>query len=194
MKIKAQGLINASKWIEREYGLRDLDRVLSQCSEPVRKRHESVMSIEWHPMGEFVEFLEAVEEVVGDGSGKICELIGQDSARENTRGFIKRAVFYLASPDFLIKRITATWSQFNDQGSMLMHYMDDTRMEIEIKGIPEPHRLFCAVITGWAGVICEALGGDNPRVSHGTCRARGDDACLWRVAWRGTSDEWKSSS
>ena len=189
VRIKVQGLINAAKWVEREYGAQDLQRVVSTCSPAVARRLESGIAIEWHPLAEFVEFLEAVEEVVGDGSGRICQRIGADSARINTRGFVKRALFYLASPEFLMRRITNTWSQFNDQGSMRLLAFEDRMLLIEVADIPAPHRLFCAVLTGWTGVMCEAFGGQNPAVDHEPCRALGGTRCAWRVRWTHGRDD-----
>ena len=39
MQVKAQGLLNAAKWIEEEYGRDALRDVLHSCSQEVRERY-----------------------------------------------------------------------------------------------------------------------------------------------------------
>jgi signal transduction histidine kinase len=152
-----------------------------QC--PVRERYISGIAIEWHPQSEFVEFLRHAEAVIGKPPGAVSKAIGAEGARINTRSMAKRAVMYVASPEFLLRRIASLWSQFNDQGEMRILSIDERQAHIELVGLPDPNELFCATITGWCEVIGDAVGFDRPRSEHTHCRARGDEACVWRVAF-----------
>ena len=183
MQIKAQALINAFKWIEDEHGQDGLRRVLAKASPAVRDRYIGAIAIEWHPQSEFVELLHVAESVLGGPRGKVSKQIGAEGARINTRGMTKRAVMYLASPEFLLRRIATLWSQFNDRGEMRLLRMTDREADMEISGLPDPDELFCATITGWSEVIGAAVGFDSPRCEHVTCCARGDATCVWRVAF-----------
>lgn len=183
MNVKAQALLNAVKWVEEQHGSTTLGEVIRRCSAPVRERYISGIAIEWHPQSEFVEFLRHAEAVIGKPPGAVSKAIGAEGARINTRSMAKRAVMYVASPDFLLRRIASLWSQFNDQGEMRILDIDERQAHIELAGLPDPDELFCATITGWCEVIGDAVGFERPRSEHTRCRARGDEACIWRVAF-----------
>lgn len=187
MQVKAQGLLNAAKWIEESYGQAALRDVIRACGPEVRERYTSAIAIEWHPVAEFVEFLAAADRLLGRGDGRIAEDVGAAGARVNLRGSALRIVFYAARPEFLLKRITQLWRRFNSDGAMLLHSFDEYAASIEVRGVPDPQWLFCCSITGWAREIVVAMGGVAPNVRHVECRARGDARCIWALRWSGTS-------
>jgi hypothetical protein len=180
MKVKAQGLLNAGRWVERHYGHATLETVLRQCTPADRDRYASAMAIMWHPLEEFVTFLEAAERVTGDP--EIAERIGA-AAEENLSGIFTKVARYLVSPDFVLRRASSVWSRFNDEGSLQLQELRDDGMLMELLGMP-PFRVFCAVLTGWSAEGVAALGAKNPTSDHVECRARGDLRCVWHVRWR----------
>ncbi len=187
MQVKAQGLFNAAKWVEAEFGQPALRDVLRACSPAVRERYTSAIVINWHPMEELVEFLEVTERMLGRGDGRLAELIGAAGARENLRGAMARAALYLANPEFMMKRVASLWSQFNDEGSMEMTKFLPDEMSIEVKGVSGPHWLHCCTITGWAAEVAAHFGWRTPTAKHPRCRAKGDTRCIWEI--RGTLPE-----
>ena len=185
MQIKAQGLLNAAEWIEEQYGQASLRDVIRACGPEVRDRYTSAIAINWHPMAEFVEFLEVADRLLGRGDGRIAEEIGAAGARKNMKGAMLRLAFYLSKPDFLMKRITQLWRQFNDEGSMELLHIDEFSSSIEVKGVTRPQWLFCCTLTGWSREVSNALGGQHPVVKHTDCRARGQSRCIWQLKWTG---------
>lgn len=181
MNVKAQGLFNAAKWIEREYGQAALRDVLRACSPAVRERYTSAIVINWHPLEELTEFLEVAEKQLGRGDGRIAEQVGAAGARENLRGAMARAALYLANPEFMMKRVASLWSQFNDEGSMEMIKFEPHEMQLEVKGVGAPHALFCATLTGWMTEVAVHFGWKTASAKHSKCRAKGDSRCLWDV-------------
>src|SRR5581483_1315562 len=150
---KAQGLLNAAKWIEENYGTSSLTEVLRACSPAVRDRYASAIAIEWHPMEEYVEFMTAADRIVGRGDGRVAEYIGASAARANLRGVMVRFAFYVTRPEYLLKRVTSLWQQFNDEGAMKLLHVDDTCISVEIVDVKTPNWLFCCAVTGWAREI-----------------------------------------
>lgn len=181
MQIKAQGLFNAAKWIEAEYGQAALRDVLRACSPAVRELYTSAIVINWHDVEEFIEFLEVSEKMLGKGDGKFAELVGAAGARENLRGAMSRAALYLANPEFLMKRVASLWSQFNDEGAMTINKFVADEMILEVKGVSKPHWLHCCTITGWASEVSAQFGWRAPSAKHVRCRARGEARCLWDI-------------
>jgi hypothetical protein len=181
MNIKAQGLFNAAKWIEKELGQAALRDVLRACSPAVRDRYTTAIVINWHPVEEFVEFLEVAERLLGRGDGKLAEAVGAAGARENLRGAIVRAAAFIANPEFMMKRVASLWSQFNDEGSMEIIKFDPEEMVVEVKGLETTHWLFCCTLTGWMAEVALHFGWKSASAKHVKCRSKGDARCLWEL-------------
>jgi predicted hydrocarbon binding protein len=187
--VKAQAMIHAAGWLEETHGREAVSRALSLSSRAVNDRYVTAISIEWHPVEELYEWLAAIESAVGFGDARTAYESGAYSARLNTRGVMKRSLFYLSSPEFLLRRITGLWTQFNQQGVMHLRHFDERRVSIELADLPSPNRLLCASITGWVHVTSEAVGARGARVEHTHCRARGDARCLFEVTWNAKNGE-----
>jgi hypothetical protein len=183
VQVKAQGLLNAAKFIEEEYGREALGGVLRACSEPVRERYVSAIAINWHPMEEFVEFTETADQLLGSGNGRLAEAIGAAGARAHTKGVAVRIASYIAQPEFLFRRVAGLWRQFNDEGSMVVHHVDPHSGSIEVAGLRAPNAIFCGILTGWVREISTTFGINAPSVRHTECRARGDQRCWWEIRW-----------
>jgi predicted hydrocarbon binding protein len=185
VNIKAQGLLNAVRWIEEEYGQEALRDVLRECSPAVRERYMFAIAINWHPLGEFIELLTVVERRLGKGDGKLAEAIGAAGARANMKGILLRLAQYLVAQDYLAKRIAGMWRQFNDQGEMRVLSVAEAHVVLEMAGVPESHWLFCCTLTGWCREISSALGVRNATARHIECRTKGSERCVYEV--RGTA-------
>jgi hypothetical protein len=69
LQIKAQGLLNAARWIEEEYGRETHGEVLQACSAPLCDRYTSVIAIDWHPVGEFAAWIARPEALMKRAAG-----------------------------------------------------------------------------------------------------------------------------
>ena len=189
VQIKAQGLLNAAKWIEAEYGRDTLGVVVRACSPGVRDRYISGIAINWHPVEEFIEFVETADRMIGRGKGQLAEEIGAAGARANMKGPLVRGAFYLAQPEFFLRRVASLWQQFNDEGQMLVNTLEEHASSVELTGLKTPNATFCAVLTGWTRQVATSLGARKPAVRHAQCRARGDTRCLWDIRWSAIDPE-----
>jgi hypothetical protein len=185
VQIKAQGLLNAARWIEAEYGRDALGEIIRACSPPVRESYVSGIAINWHPVEEFIEFIDQADRAIGRGRGQLAEEIGAAGARANFKGTLVRAALYLAQPEFFFRRIAGLWRQFNDEGEMRVQSLEEHTSSLEVTGLKSPNATFCAVLTGWTRQMAISLGAQNPAVRHVRCRARGDARCLWDIRWTG---------
>jgi hypothetical protein len=157
MNVKAQGLINGAKWIEQTHGQPALAAVLRACSAAVRDRYISATAMVWHPLGELLEFVSVADRLLGRGDGAIAEEIGAAGARANMKTVMMRVVVYITRPEFLMRRVAGTWSQFNDEGTMQVVTFDTRRLVVALSGCKELPPLFVRILTGWAREIAAAV-------------------------------------
>jgi predicted hydrocarbon binding protein len=181
MNVKAQGLLNAAKYIEERYGREALGEVVRACSDATRDTFTSSIAINWHPVEELCEFVEVAEAKLGEGRGKLAQEVGAAGARANMKGLLLRLAFYWGKPEFLMKRAAALWRQFNDEGSMELTQFSERLVSFEVKGVVTPRATFCQIITGWCQETAVALGVKSVVAHHTECRARGGKRCLFEV-------------
>lgn len=181
MQVKAQGLLNATKWTREQFGHAALERILQMGSPRLRARCDSAIAINWHPIEELVEFLEIAERVVGRGDGTTAERIGEAGARANMKGAVIGLDFWVANPEFLTRRVEGLWRQFNDTGNLVLLHVGHDCARVEVTGITTPSWLFCCTLTGWGKVTAELSGVPNPIARHSECCARGAARCVWEV-------------
>jgi hypothetical protein len=185
VQIKAQGLLNAARYIEDEFGVDALRDVIRGCSPATRDRYTSVIAIDWHPVDELLDFLENAERVCGMGHlrGKVSEGIGAAGARANMRGTLVRLAVWISRPEQMMKRVANMWSNYNDEGVMNLLEVGDTISRLELVGLKRTHPLFCALLTGWCREVALAIRTSVPIAKHIECRARGDARCTWEVRY-----------
>jgi hypothetical protein len=183
LQIKAQGLLNAAKWVEEEYGRDTLAEVLRACGAPVRERYTSVIAIDWHPAEEFIEFVQHAERILGAGHthGRIAEAIGAAGAKANMKGTLVRIAAWISRHEALMKRAAGLWRQFNDEGQMELKELGDNVARFELGKIKGLDPAFCAVVTGWCREVALAVGAVAPQAKHVECVWRTGGTCAWEV-------------
>lgn len=186
MLVKAQGMINAARYIEEQYGQQTLGEIVRACSPAVRETYTSSIAINWHPVEELTELVEVAATKLLRQPLSLAQDIGAAGARANMKGMLLRIAFYWGKPEFLMKRAAGLWRQFNDEGMMALLYMDDRTIRMEVSGITTPNAIFCGIINGWCHETASALGIEEASSHHIECRARGDQRCIYEV--RGVID------
>jgi hypothetical protein len=184
VNVKAQGLLNAASWVRETHGPEAFDRVLASCSPAVRERCAAATTAnQWMPMAELVELFAAIDRQLGAGDGKLVEAIGATSARVNLRHLGLRLAFFVARPEFLMRRVAGVWRQYNDEGEMRVLSFNDGEMHSELRGLLAPDWFFCCSITGWLHEAGVATGMKELVARHAYCRAKGEPRCLWELHW-----------
>ena len=183
VKVKAQGLLQGTAWVRETHGEATLRNVLSSCSAAVRERCTIAEPTDWIPDTELAEFLGVADRALGHGDGRIAEELGAASARANLRNFTLRLAFFLANPEFLMRRVAGVWRQYNDAGAMHVREFTPGRMSAELVGVPEPDWFICCSVTGWLREAGVTTGMKELTSEHAECRSRGRERCLWSLRW-----------
>ncbi len=183
MNVKAQGLLNAALFVREKFGASALERVLARCSPSTREHALHAIAINWVPFEELADLLRVIDRELGSGDGKLAESIGAASARLNLRHLALRLAFFLARPEFLMRRVAGVWRQYNEAGEMLVLEFTPGRMVAELRGMPVTDWIVCASVTGWLNEAGTATGMRHLRTTHAECRAKGAARCLWVLEW-----------
>jgi hypothetical protein len=186
VNVKAQAILHGAAWVREKYGAQGLESVVAACSPAVRERCNSAIAINWHPHEELAEFLSATDRLFGHGDGHVAEAIGAAAARSNLRHLGLRLAFFLARPEFLMRRVAGVWRQFNEEGEMLVQDFRDGAMDAELVEISRPDWIICCSVTGWLYEAGIATGMKQLVTTHVECRGRGGARCRWHLRWGAT--------
>jgi predicted hydrocarbon binding protein len=181
VNVKAQALLHGAAWVRERFGEPALEQVLSACDPAVRERVMTGHAIAWHPVAELDAFLNALDRTLGRGDGKLAEAAGAAAARVNLRRMGVRIAFFLARPEFILRRVAGVWRQYNDAGEMRVLEFGSGRMVAELVGVGTPSWGFCCSITGWLAEAALAAGLKRTVVKHVECRSRGAGRCVWHL-------------
>jgi hypothetical protein len=183
VNVKAQALLNAAAYVREKLGEAPLEDVVASCSPDVRERLETAIAVNWHPQRELCDFLEAADRKLGRGDGKFAEEMGAAGARVNMGKWALRLAFFLARPEYMMRRVAGVWSNYNDEGEMIVREFTRGRMTAELVGLTEPNWWLCCSITGWLHEGGLATGLKRVVTTHAECRARGALRCVWQLRW-----------
>jgi hypothetical protein len=183
VKVKAQALLHGAAWVRDTHGGGALENVLSSCSAAVRERCSIADANDWIPDTELSDFLGVADRALGHGDGRIAEELGAASARANLRNFTLRLAFFLANPEFLMRRVAGVWRQYNDAGTMHVREFAAGRMRSELVGVPDPDWFICCSVTGWLREAGRTTGMKELAAEHVECRSRGREHCIWVLRW-----------
>jgi hypothetical protein len=183
VNVKAQGLLNAALFVRERFGESALDRVLAKCTPSTREHALQAIAINWVPFEELAEILRVVDQELGAGDGNLAEAIGAASARVNLRHLALRLAFFLARPEFLMRRVAGVWRQYNEAGEMAVLEFNPGRMVAELRAMPVTDWIVCASVTGWLHEAGVATGMKHLQTMHSECRGKGAARCLWLLKW-----------
>lgn len=144
---------------------------------------EGAAMARWYPFEQFVELNEAIDRTFGAGDLGLVKELARFGADANLKT-VYRLFYKVGTVRWILGRAARLWGAHYDEGELLV--VEDRPREIvmEIAGWSRPHAVHCRSVEGWAERSIEISGGRDARVDSVACRARGDDRCLLRGAWR----------
>jgi len=160
-----------------------LDRVLGGLSEEDRKELRGLLATKWYPFELGKRLDEAIVQTLGGGKDEFFEKIGEASAEKNLGGVHKD---FLAGgdPQAFLARAPMIYSFYYDTGRR--EYRAEgpneavlTTYEAETFSVAD-----CLTVVGWHRKGLEMCGVSNVRVEEEECRARGGEACRYRLSWK----------
>lgn len=182
--VKGSALASRLLWVRLEQGEAGIERLKPRASAPLAELldHGAVMS-RWYPFEHFVELNEIIVQVFGAGDQGLVKTLGRHGADANLTT-IYRLFFKVGTVKWILARASRLWGMHYDSGSLVIDNRPAKTVEARIVGFDTPHRIHCMSVQGWAERSVELSGGKNVALEEQSCRASGDDECLFTLSWR----------
>jgi hypothetical protein len=175
-------------FIEHRFGLEAREAVLRRLPEADREIFSGIMlPITWYPLAPFGRLLRVMDGELGRGDFSLIVERGEWTATRDIHT-LRKAVLKLVTIPWVITKGAGLWPQFHDTGRWEVRQMGPSHAIAELHDLGVVDEAICASLRGWIMGLAKLPGSRRVDVTHATCRAKGDAACVFEVTWydRGT--------
>jgi hypothetical protein len=142
-----------------------------------------VLAGSWYPFAYFTDLLDTAQSLFGDNIDEFSRREGASCADYDLRG-VYRVFVRFTSIDFVIERSGKVWRQYYDSGDLVVLDTEGPRVVFELRDFGAPHRGHCGTVLGWSERAAELSGVAGVAGVHPSCRARGDERCVFQIDWK----------
>jgi hypothetical protein len=182
-KFKGSVYASTRAFVQHEFGVEGVERILSVLPPADRELLSSVTAIAWIPVEPVLRFHHALEELYGTGDRSLCERAGRFSAGWSMNTVLKMFV-RLRSPLWLLDKGASVWSRYHDSGRWEIDGETLHRISGRLVGFEVKDPAFCARLRGWLQGVVELTGGTGAETSEPRCRCRGHEHCMFVMTWK----------
>lgn len=181
--VKGSALASRILWVRLNHGEAGLDRLAGSVSDELRTvLSEGAVMSRWYPFEQFVELNQVIDGVFGKGDLGLIRTLGRHGADANLTT-IYRLFFKVGTVKWVMARAARLWGMHYDSGRLLVRQSPGKEVELTIDDFATPHRIHCLSVQGWGERSVELSGARDVALDELGCRARGDEACRFRLNW-----------
>lgn len=141
----------------------------------------AILPFGWYSFDLYCRLDAAIAEVMDQGKG-IFRVLGAVSARDNLSGDHKRFV-QGRDPHTLLRNTTSLYKLYYDTGERTYERTGEKTAILRTTGGRAFSAADCLTVVGWHEKAIEMCGGQSPRVTEVSCRARGASICEYLCEW-----------
>ena len=170
------------RWVEENHE-KALGAFVATLTPQDRHLYEQViLPSSWYPFESFVRINQAIDARFGRGDLSLVPELARFAADRNLPT-LYRFFYSVSSVSFILSMASRLWRVNYDAGELKV---DSSANEatLSIVGFPEPHRVHCLSVLGWASRSAELSGAKEVVTDEPKCRARGEDACVLHLRWK----------
>jgi predicted hydrocarbon binding protein len=181
--VKGAALLSRRSFARNVYGEGSWRKILDTLSDEDRRELQgAILASTWHSFELNQRLDAAIVEILGKGDKQIFEQIGRWSAKQNLTGphkaFAARRDVrrFLSATDRIYDLYydtgNRTYEETGPRSGVITTYEAETFSETD-----------CLTVVGWYKEALEMCGATDVEIVEESCRARGGEACRYRVGW-----------
>lgn len=182
--VKGSAVQSRALWVSLNHGDEGLRRLAAEVKPVTREALQTrADKARWYPFEVFVDLNESIDRVFGKGDMALVKELGRFGAEANLTT-VYRLFYVIGTVKWIIDRAARLWDLHYDSGRLIVVRHPGNEVGLRIVGFQTPHRTHCLSVAGWAERSVELSGGKDVKLDEPSCRARGDDECLFHATWR----------
>ena len=182
-QVKGSAVIGTLRFLKERFGDEGLRETLASLDTADRQALEGALVSAWYPLPLLLRLMRRAEARFGKEVPHIYRAIGAASA-DYGLNTVYKIFFKIGSPQFIIARASRVFSNYYQQGSMVVMETGPGFVKLELRDFADGAPEYCERIFGWMTHTMELCGARGMQASHVTCVHRGDDVCRFEGTWK----------
>lgn len=182
-KIKGSVLKSRLEFVRREIGEEGLARLMESLPEGDRKALGRLVTVAWVDFEIGKRLDEAIVQVLGGGSTRFFERLGEASAEANL-GTLHSAFLAPGNPQAFLAKAPQIYRLYYDVGWREYEQTGEREGVLTTHDAETYSKTDCLTVIGWYRKALELCGAKNVRIFEDECRASGGSVCKYRVTWQ----------
>jgi uncharacterized protein (TIGR02265 family) len=182
-KVKGSVLKSRLEFVRKEFGEAGLDKVLDSLSEEDRKVLGRLVAVTWVDFDVGKRLDDAIVKMVGGGSTRFFERLGEASAEVNLAS-LHNAFLAPGDPKAFLAKAPQIYRLYYDVGWREYHETGEREGVLTTHEAETFSKTDCLTVIGWYRRALEMCGARNVRIVEEECRSAGGSVCRYRVSWQ----------
>ena len=182
-KVKGSVLKSRLEFVRKDFGEAGLDKVLDSLSDDDRKALGRLVAVTWVDFDVGKRLDDAIVKMVGGGSTRFFERLGEASAEVNLAS-LHSAFLAPGDPQAFLAKAPQIYRLYYDVGWREYHKTGEREGVLTTHEAETFSKADCLTVIGWYRRALEMCGARNVRIVEEECRSSGGSVCRYRVSWQ----------
>lgn len=182
-QVKGTAVLASIRFIKETFGEEGLATVKARLSPEDQERIDGViLASAWYPVSFLLAVMQAAKAEFSTKMPDLVTQMGRASA-DYAHTTVYKLVFKVGSTQWIISKASAIFSNYYDNGKMVVLESGSGFANVEVRDFGEPAPEFCERIGGWIERTFELSGAKNVQLRHVKCVCTGAKACRFEGTW-----------
>jgi uncharacterized protein (TIGR02265 family) len=181
-KVKGSVLRSRLSFVEGTFGEEDLRRVLESLSAEDQEALDRMLPSTWLPFEVGRRLDDSIVKVLGGGRPEFFERLGIASAEKNLTT-VHSMFLTPGDPHAFLAKAPHIYRLYYQTGRRDYEQTGEKAGVLTTTDAETFSNADCMTVIGWYKRALEYCGATNPQVVEEECRAKGGEACRYRVSW-----------
>lgn len=146
-----------------------------------------ILATSWHPEEDYLELMRAVVELFPRTDDALEITSFEAASRASSGAYFEgpyRSLVKRGDPARTLNSLGPLWRLRHDTGEFEVRLDSGQSAVVLLRDYALVAREACELVQGTLWGMLHHSGGEEIRIAHSRCRARGDGVCEWRLVWR----------
>lgn len=181
-KIKGSILKSRLEFVRDQFGDDGVSKIMDNLPEEDQKILGRLVAVAWVDFEVGKRLDEAIVKVLGGGSTRFFERLGEASAEVNL-GTLHSAFLAPGDPQAFLAKAPQIYRLYYDVGRREYEATGEREGVLTTHDAETFSKTDCLTVIGWYRKALELCGAKNVRIMEEECRASGGGVCKYRVTW-----------
>lgn len=143
----------------------------------------TIVESSWYPEQDLADLIEAMLTLTPGSRDRVLGEMGAATAKSHLEGIYSHVVGR-GNPSSVARSAFALWGSMHDTGRIHVEPLGQDEIQFTLVDFAMPSETLCGILTGYFAETYRIQGASEVTTRKLSCRARGDQACVWRLRYQ----------